>query len=162
SVSRSPWEFAVEVGQLHAAGVNNTDLRWLLSRGYAEHARERRRARARRRAFPPPNSPAIPPPTRFVPTPPGRQLAAPRGARGSPAGGGGAARARPLPGRGRPFEPPAALGRQSSATLLGGDPGQGVPSAGGEPGSHPGGVRGGGLAGTRRRPPLPVGLSGPE
>jgi len=34
------WEFAVEVQRLREAQVSNSDLRWLLCKGYAEHAQE--------------------------------------------------------------------------------------------------------------------------
>jgi hypothetical protein len=35
-----PWEFAVEIERLIGLGVTTSDLRWLVSNGYAEHARE--------------------------------------------------------------------------------------------------------------------------
>lgn len=34
-------EFAIEVAQLHAAGLTNTDLRWLIGKGFVEHLCER-------------------------------------------------------------------------------------------------------------------------
>jgi hypothetical protein len=34
------WDFAVEIDQLHAAGLTITDLRWLVVKGYAEHGGE--------------------------------------------------------------------------------------------------------------------------
>ncbi len=37
---RSPWEFAVEIGTLTELGVTAAALRWLVCRGYADHARE--------------------------------------------------------------------------------------------------------------------------
>lgn len=37
---RSAWDFAVEIAILRAHGLTETDLRWLLCMGYAEHARE--------------------------------------------------------------------------------------------------------------------------
>ncbi len=45
------WEFAVEIECLHAAGLTNTDLRWLVSRGYALQAVERIKPGARLRTF---------------------------------------------------------------------------------------------------------------
>ena len=33
TVGRDTWEFAVEIGQLRAAGLTNADLRWLLCEG---------------------------------------------------------------------------------------------------------------------------------
>jgi hypothetical protein len=72
------WQFAIEVAELHKTGVTNTDLRWLLAEGYAEHGRERTKAgacrasrclfinwdflRTRRTSSPPPSTrPARPP-----------------------------------------------------------------------------------------------------
>jgi hypothetical protein len=37
---RDPWEFAVEIGALAESGVTVAALRWLVCRGYVEHARE--------------------------------------------------------------------------------------------------------------------------
>jgi hypothetical protein len=34
------WDFALEVRELRAAELTNSDLRWLVCKGYAEHARE--------------------------------------------------------------------------------------------------------------------------
>ncbi len=36
----SPWDFAVEVESLTNAGLTTSDLRWLVSKGYLEHAHE--------------------------------------------------------------------------------------------------------------------------
>src|SRR5258708_10766540 len=36
----SPWDFAVEVNELRGIGLTNNDLRWLVVKGYVEHARE--------------------------------------------------------------------------------------------------------------------------
>ena len=33
-----PWEFAVEMEQLLAEGLTSSDLRWLVKKGYVEHA----------------------------------------------------------------------------------------------------------------------------
>ena len=41
----SPWEFAVEIESLVAAGLTTSDLRWLVKRGYVEHAEEITRVR---------------------------------------------------------------------------------------------------------------------
>ena len=35
-----PWEFAVEIERLLALGISSSDLRWLIKKGYVEHARE--------------------------------------------------------------------------------------------------------------------------
>jgi hypothetical protein len=45
------WDFAVEIDCLHAAGLTNTHLRWLLHRGYALQGVERTAPGARRRRF---------------------------------------------------------------------------------------------------------------
>jgi hypothetical protein len=37
---RSPWDFAVEIADLLAAGSTVNGLRWLVCKGYVEHARE--------------------------------------------------------------------------------------------------------------------------
>jgi hypothetical protein len=39
-LGRSAWDFAVEIDNLRAAGVTTSDLRWLVCKGYVEHARE--------------------------------------------------------------------------------------------------------------------------
>lgn len=39
-VGASVWDFALEVKQLRERGLNDNDLRWLTSKGYAEHALE--------------------------------------------------------------------------------------------------------------------------
>jgi hypothetical protein len=47
----APWEFAVEIDQLHAGGVTNTQLRWLLHHGYIAHALETTGGTGRQRSF---------------------------------------------------------------------------------------------------------------
>jgi len=37
---RNIWEFAVTIDELRRDGINESDLRWLVCRGYVEHARE--------------------------------------------------------------------------------------------------------------------------
>jgi len=37
---RDVWDFAVEIATLYASGLTPSDLRWLVCKGYAEHARE--------------------------------------------------------------------------------------------------------------------------
>ncbi|HEV3256737.1 MAG TPA: hypothetical protein VG013_07660 [Gemmataceae bacterium] len=39
-VHREPWDFALEIGGLHDAGLTPNDLRWLVLKGYVEHAAE--------------------------------------------------------------------------------------------------------------------------
>lgn len=40
-VERDAWEFALEIQCLAAAGVNNSELRWLVCKGLARHAEEK-------------------------------------------------------------------------------------------------------------------------
>src|SRR5215213_2931287 len=37
---RDAWEFAVTIGELRRDGVSENELRWLVCRGYVEHATE--------------------------------------------------------------------------------------------------------------------------
>ncbi len=37
---RAPWDFAVEMASLVVLGVTSSDLRWLVSEGYVQHARD--------------------------------------------------------------------------------------------------------------------------
>src|SRR5262249_28229067 len=39
-VQADPWDFGLEIGQLYAAGLTITDLRWMVARGLVEHADE--------------------------------------------------------------------------------------------------------------------------
>ena len=34
------WDFAVEISHLRSLGLSDTDLRWLVRKGYVQHARE--------------------------------------------------------------------------------------------------------------------------
>jgi hypothetical protein len=34
------WDFAVRTGRLYEAGMNSSDLRWMITRGFAEHGQE--------------------------------------------------------------------------------------------------------------------------
>src|SRR5436190_20341115 len=87
AVRRSAWEFAVEIRELRAAGVSNTDLRWLVCQGYAEGALEQRRTGAGRRSFLPLTTLALPEETCFVLTAGGVRLARTPGGEGPPAAG---------------------------------------------------------------------------
>lgn len=40
NVGHDPWDFAVEIDELRQSGMSKGDLRWLVCRGYAAHARE--------------------------------------------------------------------------------------------------------------------------
>ncbi len=45
------WEFAVAIRRLQALGLNESDLRWLVCKGFVEHAREVTRGEDRHRKF---------------------------------------------------------------------------------------------------------------
>jgi hypothetical protein len=47
----SVWEFAVEISNLRDAGLTNSDLRWLVCKGYIEHSEEVRAKECPRRQF---------------------------------------------------------------------------------------------------------------
>lgn len=51
SLNADPWQVAVEIDALRGKGLMNFDLRWLLSRGFAQHATEVTRNRDDRRQF---------------------------------------------------------------------------------------------------------------
>ena len=48
---RDPWDFAVEMPELRNAGVRTTDLRWLVGKGYIQHATEKTKPGDTRRIF---------------------------------------------------------------------------------------------------------------
>ena len=50
-VRRPNWDFAVEIEGLRAAGLTNGDLRWLVCKGYVEHALETTPAKSEARSF---------------------------------------------------------------------------------------------------------------
>jgi|WetSurMetagenome_2_1015567.scaffolds.fasta_scaffold242762_2 hypothetical protein len=50
-VHREVWDFAVEIESLLANGLTKSDLRWLVSKGYTEHAQELTHSRDRGRKF---------------------------------------------------------------------------------------------------------------
>jgi hypothetical protein len=39
-VGMNPWDFAIEINEFYRADVCNSELRWILSQGYADHASE--------------------------------------------------------------------------------------------------------------------------
>jgi len=51
NAGRSPWDFAIGVQQLRAAGFSDGDLRWLCCKGYAEHAFDTSRPGGQQRTF---------------------------------------------------------------------------------------------------------------
>ena len=55
-VGRDPWEFAVEIQTLTAMGLTTSDLRWLVSKRYIEHAYEVTRKDDASRSFKPANN----------------------------------------------------------------------------------------------------------
>jgi hypothetical protein len=71
-----PWQFAVEIDALQAAGLSRSDLRWLLCRGVLEHREELTRHHDRRRRFRPIRSLALTSTTCFILTKPGWDLSA--------------------------------------------------------------------------------------
>jgi hypothetical protein len=100
---RDPWEFALEIGQLRALGLTNTDLRRLLCRGYVAHAQEQTGSAAPARSFHPVPSLALPERTCFVLTALGGRVASGRPEEGpagaltwAPHGAGGVALERPV------------------------------------------------------------------
>jgi hypothetical protein len=75
SLSQDPWEFAVEIDQLHVIGLTNTDLRWMVCQGYTQHALEQERPRSGRRSFRRPTSLGFPANSCFILTPSGMEIA---------------------------------------------------------------------------------------
>lgn len=49
--SQDPWAFAVEISELRSLGMTNADFRWLICKGYLEHAREVQSPDGERRQF---------------------------------------------------------------------------------------------------------------
>jgi hypothetical protein len=69
------WQFAVEIAQLYAVGLSNTDLRQLLDLGYLNHACEHTTVRSKERIFLPLDNLMLPDRTCFVLTSKGREVA---------------------------------------------------------------------------------------
>ncbi len=78
-VDRSPWDFAVEIESLTHAGLTTSDLRWLATKGYVEHAREITCDGDTRRQFQPSRNLAFSKRTCFLLTELGERLASSRG-----------------------------------------------------------------------------------
>src|SRR2546430_2549173 len=95
---RSPWDFAVEIGELCKLGLSRTDIRWLICQGLIEHADEVHGAPPDGRRFRPSAELALTKCSCFVLTSVGRsvvsRLAAERGC-GPNANGGTNASMRP-------------------------------------------------------------------
>ena len=75
-IGSDPWEFAVEIGDLMALGLGRSGLRWLVRKGYAEHAREVIRSGDSLRRFQPELSLAFTKRTCFILTDAGHSLLA--------------------------------------------------------------------------------------
>ena len=75
----SPWDFAVEIESLLRAGLTSSDLRWLVSKGYLEHAYEITGDDDAQRRFQPCRHLAFGKRTCFVLTDQGARLVAPHG-----------------------------------------------------------------------------------
>jgi hypothetical protein len=63
---RSPWDFGVELDALIRGGLSTTDLRWLIAKGFVEHADEKTRLIDRARRFRPMSALIFPPRTCLV------------------------------------------------------------------------------------------------
>lgn len=50
-LGRDRWDFAVEIASLRRVGLTNSDLRWLLCKGFVEHAVEAKASDEDRRSF---------------------------------------------------------------------------------------------------------------
>lgn len=69
------WDFALEIGQLYAAGLTITDLRWLVAKGFVEHADEISAHGDEHRSFTPSRGLGFLPRTCVLLTPKGAALA---------------------------------------------------------------------------------------
>jgi hypothetical protein len=90
------WDYAIEARALRAAGVTDTDLRWLISKGYVEHKVETTNTAALQRSFLVVNSLAFFPRTCFVLTEAGLQVALTTAVPSSPFDGSGSNGVRPV------------------------------------------------------------------
>ena len=72
---RDPWQFAVEISRLAGLGLTHSDLRWLLEKGYAVHAREVTQPGDRNRKFALGANTTFAPDSRFILTDAGLFLA---------------------------------------------------------------------------------------
>ncbi len=70
-----PWQFAVEISRLQELGLTYSDLRWLVEKGYAAHAREATGSADQNRKFAVGMNTTFSPDTRFVLTDAGLDLA---------------------------------------------------------------------------------------
>ena len=72
---RDPWQFAVEISRLAGLGLTHSDLRWLVEKGYAVHAREVTQPGDRNRKFALGANTTFAPDSRFILTDAGLFLA---------------------------------------------------------------------------------------
>jgi hypothetical protein len=75
-LKRDVWDFAVGIHDLRGAGLTSSSLRWLLCKGYAEHALETSRPHAAQRTFRPAGNLMFCDRSCFVLTPAGAAVAA--------------------------------------------------------------------------------------
>ena len=150
STGASPWDFAVGMEMLLAGGLTTSDLRWLVRKGYLEHAYEVTRPHDVARRFRSCPNLAFAERTCFVLTEAGRQLL---GADGPPPPDG----PRPADHRAKLAEPPSpprqrsVMGSASPYPPHGRPRGEAIQVALAEPGGHSVGLRGAGMAGRDRR-----------
>jgi hypothetical protein len=72
SLNCAPWDYAVEIETLRAAGLTTNDLRWLSAKGLVEHSQERGRSLGgKNRGLPSSSEPSFSPTTSFILTPDG-------------------------------------------------------------------------------------------
>ncbi len=101
---REIWDFAVEIHNLRSAGLTSNNLRWLVCKGYAEHALETTRPKSPRRTFQATGNLMLCERSCFVLTPAGVALA--RGEGPAPRNGGAPEQAPPPAERRAPAKVP--------------------------------------------------------
>jgi len=74
-VDRRPWDFSLEIGVLRDSGLGDSDLRWLLCKGFLEHALEVKSTGSHARRFEPTTSLSFCRNSCFVLTQSGQDLA---------------------------------------------------------------------------------------
>ena len=74
-VARDPWDFAVEIATLQAVGMSNSDLRWMICKGFVQHAYEETESQAPNRKFRPNGELSFSNRSCFVLTETGKQFA---------------------------------------------------------------------------------------
>jgi len=74
-LNQTPWDFAVEISELEASGLDRTDFRWLICSGFVEHADEIAPATQHHREFRPAGRLSFSESSCFVLTPSGADFA---------------------------------------------------------------------------------------